>query len=350
MQFYNQIEIEEMLSRAQDFAVFDVRTAVEYLEGAVPGSINIPLFNEAERARIGSVYLKNPLAAKYLAMDIVSPNISKFVRRINGCRQGKPPVILCWRGGMRSRVTVEFLHMVGIEALQLQGGYRRYRQYIHTLLTEYKLDSQVIVVKGKSGTGKTDILNDLAERGYPVLDLEGLAAHRGSTFGSYEQACPSTQKNFDASLLQELQRLRGSKLIMVEGESKRIGNIYVPDFLFTAMKEAPVIEVEGSLDARVERIVRDYAPKSHQARLNMYRALARLRHRLAKTALAEMKHCLDAENYNSFVRLILTRHYDNIYDHQLPGVEVLARVNSDNTKKAADEIAALISSVNSYSD
>lgn len=345
MQFHNQIELEDLLNR-DDYILIDVRTSAEYLEGAVPGSINIPLFNETEREKIGIVYTKSPQAAKYIAMDIVGPKISRFVRRINGSRLGRTPVVLCWRGGMRSRAAVDLLHMVGIDALQLRGGYRRYRQYVHQRLSQYQLSNSIVVVKGKSGTGKTDILNVLAEWGYPVLDLEGLAAHRGSTFGNLEDAAPATQKNFEANLLHELERVEGCKWVLVEGESKRIGNIYLPDFLFEAMRSAPVIEVESTLEKRVERIVRDYAPRSSQARLSMYRALSRLRHRLSKDSLSEMKQCLDTENYPGFVYLILTRHYDNNYDHQLPGKDVLATINSDEIDKAAKNIAALMDAQN----
>ena len=123
----------------------------------------------------------------------------------------------------------------------------------------------------------------MAQKGFPVLDLEGLACHRGSTFGTLENS-PTTQKDFDALLLRRLNSLSGCQWILVEGESKRIGNIYLPDFLFQAMRNAPVVVVEGSLPVRVQRILRDYTPTSLQARLTMDRALYRLRHRLSEPA------------------------------------------------------------------
>lgn len=341
MQYVKQIEIEEVLHRPEQYLLVDVRTAAEYNEGRILGSINIPLFDEAERERIGLVYRKSPRAARFLAMDIVSPKISPFVRKVHGKCRDKTPVALCWRGGLRSLAAVQLLGLAGIEALQLRGGYKHYRQHIYHQLENYVLKNQVIVLKGKSGTGKTDILALLADKGYPVLDLEKLANHRGSTFGGHELV-PETQKNFDSLLLAELRRLEGKKWLLVEGESKRIGNVYLPDFLFAAMRNAPVIAVEGSLDRRVSRILRDYTPKTREARLGMYRALARLRYRLAKATFIELKQCLDREDYCRFVELILTSHYDKSYDHQLPGKEVLLTVNSDNAKRAAEEIAALL--------
>lgn len=340
-----QISVEELERQRDQYIVVDVRSHIEYLEGAVLDSVNIPLFNEEERAKIGVVFKKSPRAARFVALDIIGPKLSKFIRRIYGVSAGKPLVILCWRGGMRSRATVDLLHMAGIEALQLGGGYKRYRQYVNQELTHFQLDCKLIVIKGKSGTGKTEILSQLAQQGQPVLDLEALAAHRGSAFGRWEETHASTQKNFDTRLLAKLEQLQHAKYILVEGESKRIGNIYLPNFLFEKMRTAAIIEVDCSMPERIARIVRDYAPMSHQARLTMYRALSRLKHKLGKADLYALKQCLDDEDYSTFVDLVLSRHYDNIYDHQLPGKSVLAVVNSDDIKKAADEIAAIVGEI-----
>lgn len=331
-----------MLQSDKGYCLVDVRTKTEFLEGSIPGSINIPLFDEEERARIGRVYSQNRRAAKFLAMDFAGPKIPKFVRSICRRCQGKPLLILCWRGGMRSHATVEFLNMVGLEAAQLRGGYHQYRKHIYQQLQVYKLESQVIVLKGRSGTGKTEILRLLGQQGYPVLDLEGLARHRGSSFGDWEDEKPQSQKNFDSLLLEKLQALRDSPYILLEGESRRIGNICLPKFLFTAMQKAPVFEIYGSLPRRTERILRDYAPRSCEARVNTYLALSRLEGILSKGLFTELKQCLDAEDYARFVELILVKHYDRLYEHKLPGKQVLARVNSDETDKAAAAIAALL--------
>lgn len=342
MYYFKQIEVEELDSSPDQYCIIDVRTSAEFGKGSIRGSINIPLFQAEERERIGTIYKKNAQAARFLAMDIISPKISKFVRRVYRYSQEKTPALVCWRGGMRSHAAVDLVQLAGIDAVQVHGGYKRYRQYIYNLLKNYQLNSQVVVLKGKSGTGKTELLHHLRSRGYPVLDLEGLAGHRGSTFGGFEGEAPATQKNFDSELLAQLRDLEGNKYILVEGESKRIGNIYLPEFLFSAMRTAPIIVVDGSLEKRVERIVQDYVPKTHAGRINMYRALARLRHRLSKANFAKLKSCLDQEDYAGFVHLVLLEHYDETYDHQLPGTEVLTTVNSDNIKRAAQTIGALI--------
>lgn len=339
---FKQLEVDEMLQRAEEYCLVDVRTEAEFIEGSIPSSINLPLFNEEERERIGIIYAKSRVAAKFMAMDFAGPKIPRFVRSICRHSQGKPLLILCWRGGMRSHATVEFLNMVGMEAAQLRGGYHQYRRHIYQQLQEYKLESAVIVLKGRSGTGKTEILRLLAQQGYPVLDLEGLARHRGSSFGDWEGKKPQSQKNFDSHLLEKLQDLWDSPYILLEGESRRIGNICLPEFLFAAMQKAPVFEIYGSLPRRTERILRDYTPASPEARVNTYLALSRLEGILSKGLFDELKQCLDAENYARFVELILVRHYDRLYEHKLPGKQVLARVNSDDTENAVAEIAALL--------
>ena len=201
---------------------------------------------ESRRGRPG---VCKPQSAFFLAMDIASPKIPKFLRRINRRRQGKPLLVYCWRGGMRSRASVTLLGMVGIEAAQLRGGYHQYRKYVYQALRDYTLEPQIILLKGKSGTGKTEILRLLERRGAPVLDLEGLACHRGSSFGSVPGENPRCQKDFDALLLGKLQVLEHSPYILLEGESKRIGQHLPAGFSFISQRRKSVIEVTGSLAA-----------------------------------------------------------------------------------------------------
>lgn len=336
-----QIEVQD-LPLKQEYCLIDVRTPTEYALGSIPGSINIPLFDEKEQERIGRVYAKNHKAAFFLAMDIASPKIPSFLRRINRHRGSKPLLIYCWRGGMRSHASVTLLGMVGIEATQLRGGYHQYRKRIYQALQDYTLKPQLILIKGKSGTGKTEILRLLAGRGYPVLDLEGLARHRGSSFGDVPGEEPQCQKNFDSLLLAKLNGLQSRPYILLEGESKRIGNICLPDFLFAAMKLAPVIEVRGSLAARRDRILAEYTPKTPRGRVEAYYSLYRLQGVLSRKRLAELRQYLDQEDYPAFVELILQHHYDRLYEHKLPGKEILASINSDDTEKAAAAIAAVL--------
>lgn len=329
----SQVEVEDALNHLEEYCLVDVRTPGEFQEGSIPGSINLPLFDENERKRIGLAYARNQRAAKFLALDIAAPKMALFVRRLARFSGGKPLLILCWRGGMRSQATVQFLTMAGLEGAQLRGGYHQYRRLVYRQLLDYELDCPVIVLKGMSGTGKTEILRRLAVKGYPALDLEGLAGHRGSSFGG-GRGQPRSQKDFDSLLLTALRALGAPPCLIVEGESRRIGKICLPDFLFRAMVRAPVIEVGGSVEKRVTRILKDYGPRDCQERIETYLALYHLKGVLSARLFAQLKGLLDSECYSEFVALILTRHYDRLYEHRLPGKGVLARVNSDDCPAA----------------
>lgn len=336
-----QIELDEYFQQERDYCLVDVRTKTEFDRGAIPGSINIPLFNEEERERIGRIYACHRTAAQFLAMDIAGPQIPKFVRRICRHCQGRLPILLCWRGGMRSHAAVQFLNLAGREALQLHGGYHQYRRLILRRLQEYQLDKEVILLQGKSGAGKTELLKELKKQGFPVLDLENLANHRGSAFGHQSGGCQS-QKNFDSLLLKGLDELPPGPYLLLEGESRRIGEICLPDFLFQAMAAARIIEVEASLKNRCARILQDYTPATPEARQGMSLALARLQPRLAPTVYRELSKYLQREDYYAFVRLILSDYYDKIYGR--PGLEgqKLATITADDLQGAVREIASLL--------
>ena len=334
------LSLEKYLADPGKYRVVDVRTAEEHAQGSIPDSINIPVFDQQQRTRIGAIYQRSPKAARFAAMDLLSPRLSLYIRRINRNCYGRVPLIVCWRGGMRSGFTIRLLQMAGVRALQLEGGYRAYRRWVYNQLQNFQLHNPLVVLKGKTGTGKTALLQALSQMGLSVLDLEELAGHRGSAFGGFGDKPAYSQKDFDSRLLLRLKKLNGNQRILVEGESKRIGNIYLPDFLYRAMRAAPVIETSCPLEIRVTRILKEYTPVTDMDLQRVYAALERLRGRLPVKLHAELENSLKGENYAVFVRLLLEKHYDNVYDFQLPGKEVLLNVDTDDIKKAAITIAA----------
>lgn len=338
------IETAEYMKMRDCYQVVDVRTAAEFRLGSVWGSINVPMFNEEQRARIGQVYKRKPKAARFIALDLLGPQMPRFIRRIHGSCRGLIPLIVCWRGGMRSRFTVDLLQLAGVKARQLYGGYKAYRRHIRLQLEQFELHNPLAVLKGKTGTGKTELLLQLAEKGVKVLDLEGLAGHRGSAFGGFTGQPAVAQKDFDTRLYMKLLSLNGNDWLVLEGESKRIGNVYLPDFLWHKMRQAPVIEVNADTELRISRIVDEYAPESKAGKERINRALQRLEKKLAKSVYDKLTDYLDQEDYQHFVALILRHHYDNIYDFQLPGKDVLLRVDSGEIKKAAKQIADMLAS------
>lgn len=336
------IEIEEYIEKQTRYQLVDVRTAAEYMEGSAHNSINVPMFDEEERARIGNIYKRSPRAARFAALDLLGPKLPRFIRRIHRHCWGKTPLIVCWRGGMRSRFTVELLLLAGVNARQLAGGYKAYRRFIRQKLSDFPLKNPLVILKGKTGTGKTMLLKALADKGLRILDLEGLAGHRGSAFGGFLDQPAVSQKNFDARLYFKLLELNSSQWLVVEGESKRIGNVYLPDFLYNRMRRAPVIETDAPRELRIRRIVEEYAPADQAAKDKIRLALQRLKGKLAPTVTKQLAECLEREDYHSFADILLRRHYDNIYDFQLPGKEVLLKVDTTDMEKAANDIAAVL--------
>lgn len=331
------LELEDFMAVKMKYCLIDVRTQSEFSQGSIPGSINIPFFNEIEREAIGKVYARNQVEAKYLAMDFAAPKIPHFVRCVDNLCQGKPVIVICWRGGMRSHAITQFLNLAGARASQLRGGYHNYRRNIYRQLIDYKLKSQLIVLAGKSGTGKTKILSLISKQGYPVLDLEDIAGHKGSNFGDVGKSIPQCQKNFDSLLLDKLKDLGDHSPIYLEGESRRIGKIILPEFLYKAMKEAPTIEIVGSLEARTDRILKDYTPNTSEDRISLYLALYRLKGRLPRSSYASLRMNLDREGYRQFVQSILTGYYDKRYGLN-DKKRVFTTVNSDDIHQAVEKI------------
>jgi tRNA 2-selenouridine synthase len=344
MRFDNPIEIKPEQLRDLSTPIVDVRSEGEYAEGHIPGSINIALFSDAERDYIGRVYKTSPRAARFTAMEVIGPKLTKFVRRIHQLTKNKnyPVIVSCWRGGMRSKAAVDLLRMAGVDALQLEGGYRSYRRFIKERLDSYQLSVPVVIIKGKSGTGKTEIIKHVKREGFPALDLEALAGHRGSAFGGYAGHASVSQKTFDSLLLAELDQAKGEKWLLMEGESKRIGNLYIPDFLFKAMGSGYIIEAVGSITDRVKRTLEEYIPKSAEDVAYLQGALKRIKGKLSQDKFTRLTDYLAKGEYREFAQLLLVEYYDNIYDFQLPGREYLFSVDSTDSKKAAMEIAAAL--------
>lgn len=342
MRFDDPVKIKTEELSGHIAPIVDVRSEGEYADGHIPHSINIPLFSDVEREHIGKVYKASPRAARFAAMELIGPKLAKFVRRIHKLTKNKnyPVIVTCWRGGMRSKATVDLLRMAGIDALQLEGGYRNYRRFIKERLDNYQLSLPLVILKGKSGTGKTEIIQHLIREGFPALDLESLAGHRGSAFGGYSGHASVSQKTFDALLLAQLEQTKGKKWLLVEGESKRIGNLYIPDFLYKAMGRGYVIEAVGSIEDRIIRTLAEYTPKNAEDVAHLQGALKRIQGKLSQEKFNRLVNYLAKGDYREFAQLLLVEYYDNLYDFQLPGGEYLFAVDSGDSKKAAMEIAA----------
>ncbi|MFF2089281.1 tRNA 2-selenouridine(34) synthase MnmH [Paenibacillus sp. NPDC058174] len=303
-------ECSELRSR-KELVLIDVRSPSEYADASIPGSLNIPIFNDQERAEIGTLYKQVSVqAAKERGLEIVSAKLPAFIKTFAEIPDNK--AVFCWRGGMRSKTTATVLSLMGIRVYRISGGYRAYRQYVVEQLQQIRFEPQSFVLHGNTGSGKTAILRKMKEKGHPVLDLEGYAGHRGSIFGGIGLAAHN-QKMFDALLLQDLQANSQSPYVMFEAEGRRIGKITVPDLMMDARTKAHHIRLDLPIDARIRQIVEDYKPWEHiDDCISSFRLI---KSRIHTPIAAEIESCLLSENYHAAVEMLLTYYYDPKYTH-----------------------------------
>lgn len=302
----------ELLGKG-DLTPIDVRSPGEFAEGSVPGAVNVPLFDNEERAQIGTIYKQQSVdAAKDRGLEIVSRKLPAFIRELQELPGRK--AFFCWRGGMRSKTASTLLSILGGRIYRIQGGFRAYRSWVVETLEAYELKQPLIVLNGLTGTGKTNILRSLREKGYPVLDLEGLAAHRGSIFGGVGLE-PRNQRTFDALLVHELIRLRRSPYILMEGESRRVGKAVLPEFLVEAKERAPQLYLELPIEARVTNIVADYEPERFKAQC--VEAFERIERKIHTPAAKDIRDALARDDFRTAVRGLLDYYYDPRYEHTI---------------------------------
>ena len=291
--------------------VFDVRTPSEYQQGHVPGAHNLPLFTDEERAEIGTAYKhEGQRAAMLRSLDLVGPKMRAMVEHASTVAEDDEVLVHCWRGGMRSESVAWLLDFFGLRARRLHGGYKAFR---HFVLDTFASRWDFRILSGHTGAGKTEVLHAMAERGAQVVDLEARAHHRGSVFGGLGQTAAPTQQQFENELALHVRRLDPQRPVWVEDESRRIGEVNVPDAFWKQMRAAPVYVVDVPLEERVERLVSEYgvfeATQLKEAIQQVERRLGGLRTRQALEAV-------DAGDLHAACALLL-HYYDRAYDHGL---------------------------------
>lgn len=294
--------------------IIDVRSPGEYSEDHLPGAINLPVLDDAERAEVGTLHKQvSPFAARRRGAALVARHIAEHVERhFSDKDKDWRPLVYCWRGGSRSGSMVHILRAIGWPALQLEGGYKSYRALVRRELDELPRRFRFNVVCGRTGSGKSRLLDALARAGAQVLDLEALAAHRGSVLGDLPDAPQPSQKSFESTLWSILGTLDPHRPVWVEAESKRVGLLRVPDALMDCMRQGECFVIETLREERIKLLLDDY------------------RHLVANPALmVEKIHCLkglhpDAQlsawqaqtesgRWVDLVDSLLQHHYDPAY-------------------------------------
>ncbi|GBF10957.1 tRNA 2-selenouridine(34) synthase MnmH [Tepidibacillus sp. HK-1] len=322
--------------------LIDVRSPNEYHEATIPGAINIPLFDNEERALVGTVYKeKGSDIARELGLEIVSPKIPQLVKQVRQALQpGQVPVFFCWRGGMRSKSMATFYSLIYPEPYRLEGGYRAYRQYIVEEIPKMDLNIPTFVLHGMTGVGKTTLLYKLKELGLSIIDLEGMAHHRGSAFGAIGLE-PVNQKTFDSQVYEVLKEIRQARAVVIEAESKRIGKIIVPDNIMNAKEHGHHILITASQPIRIQRILEEY-------RLDQYKepfidGLKRIERKLPTEVRPLLFAAVEKNEFYQAIQLLLEYYYDPRYQFATDQYQgSFFEVNSDNLDHAAREIVQYI--------
>lgn len=345
-----EIEINKAFE-SEDCVFIDVRSPIEYEESHIPGAINVPLFSNEERAQVGTTYkIKGQDPAKWLGMQLVSPKIPQLMETLRDVSEkGKKPIVYCWRGGMRSKSVATFAEMSGIDVHRLTGGFKHYRQWIVDNLNEKLLPDRFIVLHGMTGVGKTLVLAQLQEKGFPILDLEECAGHRGSVFGGIGTPVHS-QKTFEALLYHQLVKLQGLPLVFMEAESRRIGKAVQPEFLLEAKAKGIHAVLETTVEIRAERIYQEYVLhylNDEGFKERVLEAVSPILKRMAPKIKNMLLDCVEAGDYKQFITLLLKDYYDPRYQHKLEEYEgPFYHVRVDDIDKAVEELIEITKKLN----
>jgi tRNA 2-selenouridine synthase len=306
-----EIGPQEFLFLALNMPVVDVRSPLEFALGHIPGAINLPLFNDEERAGIGTTYKKIGRSQAFdMGLDIVGPKMSRFVQAAREFAPGKQILVHCWRGGMRSASMGWLLETAGFRISVLQGGYKSYRSYIReNLVTSRKF----IILGGLTGSGKTLWLKKLAECGEPVVDLERLANHRGSVFGGIGLGAQPTNEQFENDLFREIQSFHPEQVIWLEDESRQIGRIFMPEPIFMAITASPMIRINVPDELRIRVILEEYSGLDPGKLASSIRQISK---RLGGLVTSQCLGLLETGDFAGVIRLLLP-YYDKTYSHSM---------------------------------
>lgn len=331
---FHDMEIEELLDlrNKKDLVFIDVRSPSEFKNATIPGSINIPLFDDAERAEVGTIYTQESVQlAKQRGLEIASAKLPAFVKSFHEIEAEK--VVFCWRGGMRSKTSSTVLDLMGIHTYRIKGGFRAYRRYVVDALEHFHLEPPAYVLNGFTGSGKTIILRKLLSEGYPVLDFEGMANHRGSIFGQIGLT-PHNQKAFDSLLFETLLPLQQAPYVLMEAESQRVGKVVLPRFIMEKKEQGKELFIELPTKERVRNILEDYRPWEYQQQcIDVFQKIKSRIH----TPIAALIHAdLLAGDFASAVELLLENYYDPRYEYTINQYPENRRIHiqAQNTEEA----------------
>ncbi len=330
---------KEIIDSNEDVIYIDLRTKKEHLEETIPGSYNVPIFSDEQREIIGTLYKQvSPKEATRQAVLFISERIPFIFKEIDELdKMKKTLVFFCARGGMRSSSIVGLLTGLKYNCCKLDFGYKGYREYINENLPKVLSEVNFITLYGKTGTGKTNILNLLEEKGLDVLDLEKCANHRGSILGQIGLNKQNSQKMFESLIYHKLVD-RKSNLIFTEGESKRIGRIVMKDFIYDKLLESKKILIDAPLEFRKEVIKKDYINDNFKTE-ELIAGLEKLRRYIGKTKIDNLIDLANNNNFDEIIEELMINYYDLNYKCNDASFDLI--INNDDYEKTCNELVKI---------
>lgn len=302
----------DFLQASQRLPIIDVRSPGEYSHAHIPGAINIPLFSNDERVKVGTCYKQQGRdAAVRLGLEMVGPKLALFVKKADLIAPQREVLVHCWRGGMRSGSFAWLLRTAGFRVSTLDGGYKAYRNHV---LESFGRPQNITILGGQTGSGKTDILRALAEMGEQVIDLEGIAHHKGSAYGAIGQTPQPSSEQFENLLHQQWVSLDPKRRVWLEDESRHIGGCFIPLAFWQQMQQpTEFVFVDLPKALRIQRLVREYACYDHTL---LQAATERIKKRLGGQHYKAAIEALQRHDYATVADISLN-YYDKAYLYEL---------------------------------
>ncbi len=329
--------------------IIDVRSPSEFADDHIPGALNLPVLYDAQRAEVGTAYKHiSPFNARRMGAGMAAVNIAAYLDKVLADKSPTwSPLVYCWRGGKRSGAMAHIMAEIGWVVTLLDGGYKTYRNDVSTALDALALPLNIVLIQGRTGSAKTRILNHASVLGVQVIDLEGLAMHRGSLLGAEPQCPQPSQRMFESLLHQVMRRLDPARPVLIEAESSKIGDCHIPRGLWKMMTAAKLITINASLEARVDFLIHDYPHlMAEPERLNMLMDGMVSRH--GHGATIAWRQLAQAKDWHGFVSALIDQHYDPAYSNTFSrkARQTLAeldatRLDSETIEKLAEEISAI---------
>ena len=302
-----KINIAQLFELQKDRVVIDVRTPAEFEQGHINGAFNLPLFTNEERVVVGTIYKKqSPEKALLKGLEFTGKKMAAYIKMARKIAPDKKLIVHCWRGGKRSGSMAWLLDLAGFDVVTIEGGYKAYRSYVHDF---FEKPFQFKVLGGKTGSGKTEILQHLESCGSQIIDLEGIANHKGSAFGALGQPPQPFTEHFENMLFEKLRALDPKRPIWVENESRGIGKVFIPQGIWDQMRRSELYIVEIPHELRLLRSVSDYRSDNRDELIAVFQKIER---KLGGKQCQEAIRALEQDDYHKAAEIALV-YYDKTY-------------------------------------